>query len=528
MSVVANLVRRGCYADSVALMRASRSIAALPGVAQASLLIGTPSNKALLEDSRLLAAAGETAQPGDLVIAVRARDAAAAQAALAEAQRLLDSRPAAPAPSGFARVRGLGTALGALPGANLALISVPGEFAAAEARRALECGLHVMMFSDNVPLADEVALKRFAAEKGLLLMGPDCGTSLIAGTPLGFANAVPRGDIGIVAASGTGLQEVSCLLARAGRGVSHAIGVGGRDLYEEVGGLMTLAALAALDADPGTRHVLIISKPPSPRVAERVLARVARSRKPFTICLLGAQAVRLPKNARFAPTLLAAAESASGKRIAAARVAMPARRRGWIRGLYCGGTLCAEAQLVLLGEGIAVRSNVPVPGARAAARLNGKAHTLLDLGDDEYTRGRPHPMIDPALRDELFATVLRDPNVAAVLLDVVIGYGAHSDPAGLIARTLAQAGRRRPAVIASVTGTEGDPQGYGLQVARLREAGVLVAASNAHAAQIAARALTSPSARRRARRPVSRSLLGTSGSAAARPGRRGASRQGKR
>ncbi len=526
MSVVANLVRRGFYADSVALMRAARSVASLPGVAQASLMIGTPSNKALLKDSRLLAAAGEQAQPADLVIAVRARDAAMAQAALSEAERLLDSRPTAH--TGVARVRGLGAALGALPGANLALISVPGEFAAAEARRALERGLHVMLFSDNVSLADELALKRYAAEKGLLLMGPDCGTSLISGTPLAFANAVPRGDIGIVAASGTGLQEVSCLLARAGRGVSHAIGVGGRDLYEEVGGLMTLAALDALDADPGTRHVLIISKPPSPRVAERVLARVARSRKPFTICLLGARDARLPKNARFAPTLLAAAESAAGKRIAAVRVAMPARRRGWIRGLYCGGTLCAEAQLVLLGEGVAVRSNVPVPGARAAAGLNDKAHTLLDLGDDEYTRGRPHPMIDPALRDELFATVLRDPNVAAVLLDVVIGYGAHSDPAGLIARTLAQAGRRRPAVIASVTGTEGDPQGYGRQVARLREAGVLVAASNAHAAKLAARALMLPSAPRRSRRAVSRSRSGTTGSAAARPGRRVASRQGKR
>ena len=260
MSVVANLVRRGFYADSVALMRASRSIAALPGVAQASLMIGTPGNKALLKDSRLLAAAGQAAQPGDLVIAVRARDAIAAQAALAAAGRLLDSPPTAQA--GVARVRSLGAALGVLPGANLALISVPGEFAAAEARRALERGLHVMMFSDNVPLDDEVALKRFAAEKGLLLMGPDCGTSLIAGTPLAFANAVPRGDIGIVAASGTGLQEVSCLLARAGRGVSHAIGVGARDLYEEVGGLMTLAAIDALDADPGTRHVLIISKPP--------------------------------------------------------------------------------------------------------------------------------------------------------------------------------------------------------------------------------------------------------------------------
>jgi FdrA protein len=498
-----NLVRRGYYADSVALMRAARSVAALPGVAQASLMIGTPANKALLKDSRMLAAAGEAAQASDLVIAVRAGGNAAAQAALAEAERLLDARPAAPQ-EGLARATGLGPALASLSGANLVLISVPGEYAAIEARRALDRGLHAMVFSDNVPLAEEVALKRLATEKGLLLMGPDCGTALIAGTPLAFANVVPRGDIGIVAASGTGLQEVSCLLARAGRGVSHAIGVGGRDLKVEVGGLMTLAAIDALDADPGTRHVVLISKPPAASVAERVLERVARSRKAFTLCLLGARSARLPKNARFAPTLLAAAQAASGKRMTQARLAAPARRRGWLRGLFCGGTLCAEAQLVLQAEGFAVRSNAPVPGALPARAAAGAAHTLLDLGDDEYTQGRPHPMIDPALRSEMLAQALRDRATAVVLLDVVIGYGAHADPAGLIAQALANAGKKRPVVVASVTGTEADPQGYSRQVAQLRRAGVLVAASNAHAARLAARAVISPSAPSRPRRAASR------------------------
>lgn len=503
MSVLANRVRRGFYADSVALMRTSRSVEAFPGVEQASLMIGTPSNKALLKDAGMLAAEGKAAQATDLVIAVRARDAAAARDALAEAERLLDSRPAAAQP-GLARARGLGSALAALPGANLALISVPGEFAALEARRALERGLHVMMFSDNVPLAEEVALKRLAVDKGLLMMGPDCGTSLIAGTPLAFANAVPRGDIGIVAASGTGLQEVSSLIARAGRGVSHAIGVGGRDLSEDVGGIMTLAAIDALEADPGTRHLVIISKPPAAAVARRVLARVARSPKRFTLCLLGASSAKLPPNARFAPTLLAAAESAAGRRIAGKLLAAPARRKGWVRGLFCGGTLCAEAQLVLLRQGLAVRSNAPVPGAREASGLAERAHVLLDLGDDEYTRGRPHPMIDPGLRNELVVKALRDPQTALVLLDVVIGYGAHSDPAGLIEQALAQAGPRRPPVIASVTGTEGDPQGYTRQVAGLERAGVRVAPSNAHAAQLAARALSVPSAPRKPRRAASR------------------------
>jgi FdrA protein len=520
-------VRRGYYADSVALMRVSRAVSSLAGVGSASLMIGTPANKALLRESGLLGGEGARARADDLVIAVRARHAAAAKAALAEAERLLEAR-GEPGPGGVPRAHGLAAALEALPGANLALVSVPGEFAAAEARRALEAGLHVMMFSDNVPLAEEVALKRLARAKGLLLMGPDCGTCIVGGAPLGFANAVPRGDVGIVSASGTGLQEVSSLLARAGRGISHAIGVGGRDLADGVGGAMALAALEALDADPGTRHVVVISKPPSPAVARRLLARIGRSRKRFTVCLLGTRAAEMPPNARFAPTLLAAAEHAAGRPLATRAEAAPvAPRAGWIRGLYCGGTLCAEAQLVLREAGLGVRSNVPVPGARAHEG-EAAAHVLLDLGDDAYTRGRPHPMIEPGLRDEMLGAALADPGVAVVLVDVVLGYGAHPDPAGLVAAALARARRRRARVIASVTGTEEDPQRYSLQAARLRAAGALVAGSNAEAAALAAACVISTSATRRAGSAGSRAPGRARRSAAGPPGRSGAARRGRR
>jgi FdrA protein len=354
-----------------------------------------------------------------------------------------------------------------LPNANLALISVPGEFAAAEARRALERGLNVMVFSDNVPLAEEVALKSLALQKGLLMMGPDCGTALIAGTPIAFANAVPRGDIGIVSASGTGLQEVSCLLARRGRGVSHGIGVGGRDLSQAVGGRMTLAAMDALEADPATKRIIVISKPPAPSVTKKIKARAKRSKKPVTLCLLGAkdESVR---------TLEAAAGFASPGKI-------KVKAKGSIRGLFCGGTLCAEAQIVLMDHGLKVSSNAPVPGSRSAA-----PHRLLDLGADEYTRGHPHPMIEPELRNAHIARALREKGVGVILLDVVIGYGAHADPAGLIADVVRNS---RKLVIASVTGTEGDPQVYSLQVKKLRAAGVIVAASNAAAARLAASAV---------------------------------------
>jgi FdrA protein len=437
-----NRVEKGRYYDSITLMRVSRRLAALPGVEAASLMAGTPANKALLMEAKLLAAESTTAGPDDLIIAVRAKDPAAA---LAKAVELLNEKPVEPA--GLRRARSLSGALALEPQANLALVSVPGEYAVHEARHALERGLNVMLFSDNVPLDDEVALKRLAQEKGLLMMGPDCGTAILAGTPLAFANVVPRGDTGIVSASGTGLQEVSTLIARMGGGVSHGIGVGGRDLDERVGALGTLAAIDALEGDPATKKIVLISKPPAPRVAEKVLERLARCTKPTIVCFLGFQG----------GTLTETAERATGKTIP--RLAEKFPVKGRIEGLFCGGTLCSEAQMIV-----------------------GKGHRFTDLGADEFTRGRPHPMIDPELRNDHVARALADPQVGVLLVDVVLGYGAHQDPAGILVSALD--GKKR--VIASVTGTEQDPQGYSRQVALLQAAGVVVAPSNARAAELAA------------------------------------------
>ena len=444
-----NRVERGRYLDSVALMRVSRRLAALPGVQNAALMIGTPSNKALLRDAGLLAAEGESAGPNDLIVAVRAADGAAT---LAQAAALLDERQ--PQAEGLRRVRGFAAAHELEREANLAIISVPGAYAAREARKALLAGLNVLVFSDNVPIEDEVVLKRLAAERGRLVMGPDCGTALIGGTPLAFANAVPRGEIGIVSASGTGLQEVSSLIARLGGGVSHGIGVGGRDLDERVGGLGTLAALDALAQDPGTRRIVLISKPPAPAVARKVLERAKQSGKPLVACFLGSNE---PGVAR---TLTEAAERAVEKKLPVENVVLK-KRAGALRGLFCGGTLCSEAELIV-GER---RGNV-----------------FLDLGDDAFTRGRPHPMIEPELRNAHIAEAVKDPAVGVVLVDVVLGFGAHENPAGVLAANDFH-GRT---VIASVTGTEQDPQGWSRQAAILREAGVVVAASNARAAELAA------------------------------------------
>jgi len=448
--MLANRVERGRYLDSVALMRISRRVGALAGVEAAALMIGTPSNKALLREAGLLSPDGERAEPNDLIIAVRASDA---RAAMDSAVSLLAEKPAQPS-AGLRTTSSLRRALELEPQANLALISVPGAFAAQEARNALERGLNVMVFSDNVSIEDEVALKRLAKDRRLLLMGPDCGTALISGAPLAFANVVPRGEIGIASASGTGLQEVSCLIARLGGGVSHGIGVGGRDLDERVGALGMLSAIDLLDADPTTKTLVLISKPPSPRVAETVLARVRQSMKRSVVCFLGANG----------STLTEAAEQAMQKKLPG-DTPSPGRAKGRVLGLYCGGTLAAEAE-ILLGDG----------------------GDCVDLGDDEFTRGRPHPMIEPELRNEHIRKALADPSVGVLLFDVVLGFGAHADPAGVLLEGLK--GSKKIA-IASVTGTEQDPQGFSRQVAKLRAAGVHVAPSNAYAARLAASTVSS-------------------------------------
>jgi FdrA protein len=484
--IVVNEVRRTTYLDSIVLMRLSREVAALPGVVEAGLFIGTPANKEILRAAGILGPEGEAAEAGDLIVALKAKDAALGASALAEARRLLDRPAMAGAPAAPGAVRTIRAAVQAMPDANLALISVPGHFAAAEARKAMALGLNVMIFSDNVPLEEEVSLKREGRERGLMVMGPDCGTAIIAGVPLAFANVVPRGDIGIIGASGTGIQEVSCLVARNGGGISHAIGTGGRDLKPEVGAISTMMAIDALDADPATRHIVLISKPPAEAVARLVLERVARSPKPFTICFLGAAKIPAPANARVVAMLKAAAGAALGRPLPRG-VVHPDRfhRSGYVRGLFGGGTFCAEAQLVFLEAGVSVASNVPVPGA---APMAAGGHVMIDLGDDAFTRGRPHPMIDPAVRDAPLGEALDDPSVGIILLDLVLGFGAHPDPAGHLAGLLA--GRTDSAlVVASVTGTNDDPQQRSDQVHKLVAAGVIVAQSNADAAATAVAAL---------------------------------------
>jgi FdrA protein len=501
----ATKILRNFYRDSVSLMQLSSRLAKLPGMRQASAIMASEANLALLREARLLAGAVE-AGPNDLLIALDGESDSALQEALREAERAFDQKPAAGG-SGprRERPRSLEMGLEAMPGANLALISTPGDYAAAEAMKALRLGLNVMMFSDNVSAADEIALKRAARERDLLVMGPDCGTAIIGGVPLGFANVVKRGAIGIVGASGTGTQQVTCLVDQLGEGVSHAIGTGGHDLSRDVGGITMLLGLDALTADKATKVIVLISKPPAPEVADRVLERARAARKPVVVCFLGADPGSIAgKTLTPVKTLEDAAHAAvalvRGKKprrvlkVTHGKLPRPKPGQKYVRGLYTGGTFCYEASL-LLGEALSpVFSNTPVGKAAALADVwTSTGNTLVDLGDDVFTRGRPHPMIDHRLRNERIDKEAADPETAVILLDLVLGYGSHMDPAGEIApvildaRKRAAKARRKLVFVGFVCGTAGDPQGFARQEAALRDAGMILAPSNAQAVRLAVR-----------------------------------------
>ena len=496
------------YKDSVALMQLGAALRERPGVVSASCIMATAANLAQLAQAHL--EIDVAARPSDLLVVVRGEAQACADAL--DAGEALLSQPRASvgdrAASFALPLTSIATAVEENGDADLALISVPGDYAAAEALKALAVGLHVMVFSDNVPLEQERAIKQFAHERGLLVMGPDCGTAIVNGVPLGFANVVRRGAIGLVAASGTGLQEFTCRSHHRGAGVSQALGTGGRDLSDAVGGITMIGGLRALAEDGDTRVIVLISKPPSATVAGQILDLAVACGKPTVVHLLGAPPTVVGGTGLHAARSLAHAADLAVSLVTSGTAAteMPERveQARWepmledlapsqrlVRGLFSGGTFCYEAQLAFVAHRLRCRSNAPVHGALPLA-ATGEDHVFIDMGDDEYTRGRPHPMIDPTLRNAAIVEAAEDPAVAVLLFDVVLGYGAHADPAGALADALRAAQRsaatrgRRLVAIGHVCGTERDPQDRTKQIRSLASAGAIVANSNVEAASIAA------------------------------------------
>jgi FdrA protein len=499
------VIRKNQYYDSLFLMGVNKRLSEVKGVQQTAVLMGSEKNKGLLFDVGIKDPQIDAAQPNDLIVAVIAETVTIVDDVLERLDEWLQvSLESAP----ISDLRTFEEGLARKPAANLAVISIPGEYAGREARKALEARMNVFVFSSNISVEEELELKQFAAQQGLLVMGPDCGTSLIGGVGIGFANAVRKGCIGAIGAAGTGLQEFTSQVHNAGLGIAHAIGTGSHDLSDKIGGLTAFAALEALEADPQTEIIAMISKPPGARTLERLFERLKVCRKPVIGCFLGmpSEAISASENFQLACTIDEAVQFAiartSGKLATAQGLFSPeemdslAREKAswlpeqrYLRGLFAGGTFCYQSQQIFRDAGTAIHSNAPLEEIYKLANPDHSLeHTLVDMGDDHYTLGRPHPMIDGTMRRQRIRSESRDPQVAILLLDFILGYNASMDPVGKLLDVILEAQRTAHqrggalTVVASICGTDGDLQDIGLQTKMLQEAGVIVFPSNAKAA----------------------------------------------
>jgi succinyl-CoA synthetase alpha subunit len=508
------VIRKNEYHDSVFLMRAAKQISEQEGILEAAAFMGTERNKALLADIGFGEGEVSAATPNDLIIAVKAENTQILTTVLENIESWLHSEQDI---SETSAMRTLEEAVAREPNANLAVISVPGAYAAREAKRALEKGLHVFLFSDNVSLEKERSLKAYAREHGLLVMGPDCGTAIIGGAGIGFANAVRRGPIGVIGTSGTGIQEFTSLVHQYGSGISHAIGTGSRDLSDAIGGLSTVSALNALESDPTTEVIGILAKPPDPMSLDILASKILKCQKPVVTCFLGLKKdnnetyAHLGRTHTLDEAAALAVQMATGNSPSPVRTGMPEfqelihrevysmkPKQKYIRGLFAGGTFCYQAQQVLRDAGITVHSNAPIEGNQTLSNpLQSTEHTMVDMGADEFTAGRPHPMIDCRARYERILAEAEDSQVAILLLDFILGHNSSPNPAGELAAAIAEAKsavKKRGgflSVVASVCGTEEDPQGLQQQTKLLEEAGVVVFQCSAHAALFCVRMLAS-------------------------------------
>ena len=503
-------VNKNTYIDSVSLMVLSSSVSAVDGIKNAAVMMGTEHNKDIMKQAGLFDGS-EEAGTSDLIIGIEAESEDAKNEALNVIDDLLNNSKKEDSED-TVQAKTLDSAYQQDPSSNIAVISVPGRYAKTEAMKALNKGMHVLLFSDNVSLEAENELKEIAVEKGLLMMGPDCGTAIVNGVALGFANVVRRGNIGIVAAAGTGLQETSVIIDKQGGGLSQGLGTGGRDIKSAIGGKMMLQEIEALNEDEATDIIVLISKPPAEDVLKKIIEATKEIKKPMVACLLGAEKEILEgTNIHYAKTLedaaVAAVDLAEGKSLETVRFTGEKEKldsileketnklnstQKYVRGLFSGGTLCYEGMIVAQDEIGDIYSNVPLKSSWELDDLEvSKENTFIDMGEDYFTDGLPHPMIDTRLRSERILREAKDPQVAVLLMDVVIGYGSHEDPAGSLlpaiqeAKEMAAQEGRYLSVVASVCGTAQDPQGLKQQEQKLTEAGVIVMPSNAQAARMA-------------------------------------------
>ena len=507
--MIKSLVKKGEYFDSVSLMIVGKDVAQMNFVQDATVVMATQENKSILKTANLYLDEFEQYDDTDLLIVIKSDDEDKFDEIFKNVDILLKEIRNKEDDQGTFNPRSLESAIQIQPESNIALISLAGRYAGAEAMKALKSGLNVMLFSDNVPIEIEIKLKKYALENDLLMMGPDCGTAIINGVPLAFSNALNKGNIGIIAASGTGLQEVSSIISEEGFGISQAIGTGGRDIKKQIGGMMFISSLDALEDDENTEVIVLVSKPPHPEVLKRINEKLREISKPVICVFLGADSSLLEDSGTFtAETLEEAAllacavvdnvETSKVKefleerrkdfgKIVSDEVKKISLGRKYIRGLFSGGTLCDEAQIILKKDSNNIFSNrISEDIFTLADSWISKEHTLVDLGEDEFTVGRLHPMIDFDLRNKRILQEANDKETAIILFDLVLGFGANEDPISEILPIIKKAQIIAPDIsfICSVTGTEQDPQNRSRIIKVLDENGVIVMPSNAAAAEI--------------------------------------------
>ena len=496
------IVKKGSYHDSVVLMLLTNQISTIEGVKKVSIMMATPANKDIYRQSGLSTEELEGASANDMVVVADVDDEGILDVIMQEVEEFFKKQSTSESEKkGAESVKSWDKALKKLPDANLAVISIPGAYAALEADRALDEGMNVFMFSDNVTLEDEIKIKQKAHEKGLAVMGPDCGTGIIQGVPIAFTNNVTPGSIGIIGASGTGIQELTTIIDRLGEGVKNAIGTGGRDLSTEVGGITMMDMIEAMESDDSVKVLIIISKPPAKEVRDRISDRLSNFKKPVVTLFLGEKpeyheenfyhAYTLDEAARLAVGLVRGEEIKEGTVDVDASKFFGAEEKKTIKAYYSGGTLAGEAAMLIKDA-----LNLKVPPQKAEGfMLKTDGHIVVDLGDDVYTQGKPHPMIDPAKRIECMQDAIDDESTGVILLDIMLGYGSHADMAGALLpsiielRDKAQAEGRKLFFVATVCGTRRDFQNYDEAVGKLKEAGVIVCENNKLAVHTAIRAI---------------------------------------
>jgi FdrA protein len=497
--VLHTIIQKNSYQDSIVLMLLTNRLNTLDGVNKASVMMGTPANKDIFKTGGLYTSELEEASSNDMAIVldIQETEEQLIQNVLSTIDEFLAEQSKGGNEKGTETVKTWDKAIALGEDAHVAVFSIPGTHAAGEIEHALDEGKHVFCFSDNVALEDEVRLKKLAHEKGLLLLGPDCGTGIINGIPVAFTNAVRKGSIGVVGASGTGIQEVTTLIHKLGGGVTNAIGTGGRDLKAEVGGITLKDSVATLEKDPETKVIVVISKPPAPSVRDEVLDLLRSASKPVVTIFLGEEPTDHEENLYRAYTLEEAAEIAvqlmeeeqvtvKSDELENPGYSFVSGQTG-IKGLYSGGTLAYEAAM-LMKRALGLKEDQET---EAGFILKDGVHEIIDLGDDIYTQGKPHPMIDPSKRQEMLAQAADEATTAVILLDDVLGYGSHENMAKELAPTIKEIKKkavsegRELAVIATIVGTDEDPQNMEEQKAILEEAGTILCTSNAQAVKLA-------------------------------------------